>query len=60
VIVGFKTVPDSYQANAKLIKWLGKNQIMLYSINTKYEPQIYHLSEIANIFKLVRIIRDVK
>jgi len=60
VVVSFKSDPDSFNANAKLIKWRKpSNEIMLYSINTKYEPEIYPIKDIYKIYKVVRIIRDV-
>jgi len=60
VVVSFNSDPGSFNANAKLIKWDNKNkEIMLYSINTKYEPEIYPLKEVYKIYKVIRIIRDV-
>ncbi len=60
VVCVFKSV-DTIEANAKLIKRDKKaGSVMLYSINTKYEPEIYDEDEILKIYKVVRIIRDVK
>jgi hypothetical protein len=33
---------------------------MLYSVNTKFDPVIVREKDIYKIFKLVRIIREVK
>jgi transcriptional regulator with XRE-family HTH domain len=60
VVCVFKSV-DTIEANAKLIKRDKKaGSVMLYSINTKYEPEVYDEGEILKIYKVVRIIRDVK
>lgn len=60
VVCVFKSV-DTIEANAKLIKRDKKQgTVMLYSINTKYEPEVYNEDEILKIYKVVRIIRDVK
>jgi len=60
VVVNFKTIPDTYASNAKLIKFLDDDRIMLYSVNTKFPPTVHKKSEIYKIYKVVRIIRDVK
>ncbi len=60
VVVNFKTIPETYSSNAKLIKFLDDDRIMLYSINTKFAPSVHRKSEIFKIYKLVRIIRDVR
>jgi len=59
VVVSFKSEPDTIVANAKLIKFMGKEKIMLYSVNTYFEPEEYSVKEIYKIYKVVRIIRDV-
>jgi phage repressor protein C with HTH and peptisase S24 domain len=60
VVVNFKTIPETYSSNAKLIKFLKDESIMLYSINTKFPPTIHKKSEIYKIYKVVRLIREVK
>lgn len=60
VVVNFKTIPETYSSNAKLIKYLDDDRIMLYSVNTKFPPTVHKKSEIYKIYKVVRIIRDVK
>lgn len=60
VVVSFYSPPDTYEANAKLIKFEKEGMLTLYSVNTAYEPTLHKDSEIQKIFKLVRIIRDVK
>jgi phage repressor protein C with HTH and peptisase S24 domain len=61
VVAGFNSLPDSYEANAKLIIRDKKNKMVtLYSINTKFPPVNYRESDINRIYKLVKIIRDVK
>jgi len=60
VVVSFDSPPDTYEANAKLVKFEKDGIITLYSINTKYAPTIHRENEIKKIFKVVRIIRDVK
>ena len=60
VVCVFKSV-DTIEANAKLIKTNKKEgTVMLYSVNTKHEPQIYAEDQILKIYKVVKIIRDVK
>ncbi|MBX7047240.1 MAG: XRE family transcriptional regulator [Ignavibacteria bacterium] len=60
VVVSFNAEPDTTAANAKLIKWnTEKKEIMLYSINTKYQPEVYALKDVYKIYKVVRIIREV-
>jgi SOS-response transcriptional repressor LexA len=60
VVCVFKSV-DAIEANAKLIKRNKKQgTVMLYSINTKFEPEIYDEDEILKIYKVVRIIREVR
>ncbi len=60
VVVSFYSPPDTYEANAKLIKFERDGIINLYSINTAYPPTLHKDTDIQKIFKLVRIIRDVK
>jgi repressor LexA len=60
VVVSFYSPPDTYEANAKLIKFERDGMVTLYSVNTQYAPTLHKDSEIQKIFKLVRIIRDVK
>lgn len=60
VIVSFKTEPETSDGNAKLIKYLQNDLIMLYSVNTKHEPMIVNRKDIHHIYKLIRIIRDVR
>ncbi len=61
VIAAFKSPPETYEANAKLIYYDNKNNLItLYSINTKFAPTNHKYSEIYKIFKVVRIIREVK
>lgn len=61
VVTVFKSEPDTTNTNAKLIKKDAKNKtIILYSINTRNPPEIYKESEILKIYKVVRIIREVK
>lgn len=60
VIVSFYSPPDTYEANAKLIKFEREGIINLYSINTLYSPTLHKDIDIQKIFKLIRIIRDVK
>ena len=60
VVVNFVSIPDTYSTNAKLFKSLPGNRIMLYSINTKYPPAIYSKDDIYKIYKVVRIIREVR
>lgn len=60
VIVNLKTIPEHYSSNAKLIKFVDDDYVMLYSVNTKYPPMIVKKSDIYRIYKVVRIIREVK
>ena len=61
VIAVFKSTPDTFEANAKLISWDRRNKLItLYSINTKYPPTNHHENEFIKIYKVNRIIRDVK
>jgi hypothetical protein len=61
VIAVFKSMPDTAEANAKLISWDRKNKLItLYSINTKYPPTNHLEDEFVRIYKVNRIIRDVK
>lgn len=60
VVINYKTIPDHYSSNAKLIKYLDDDKIMCYSINTKFAPVIVKKSEIYKIYKVVRIIREVR
>jgi repressor LexA len=60
VVVSFCSPPDTYEANAKLIKFERDGIINLYSINTAYAPTLHKDTDIQKIFKLIRIIRDVK
>lgn len=60
VVVNFKSAPESYMSNAKLIKFLEDDRIMLYSVNTKFPPSIHRKSDIYRIYKVVRIIREVR
>jgi len=61
VVAVFKSMPDTLEANAKLISWDRRNKLItLYSINTKYPPTNHHENEFVKIYKVNRIIRDVK
>jgi len=61
VIAVFKSMPDTFEANAKLISWDRRNKLItLYSINTKYPPTNHSEDEFVKIYKVDRIIRDVK
>lgn len=60
VVTNFRTIPETYSSNAKLIKFLKNDSIMLYSINTKFPPTVHKKSEIYKIYKVIRIIREVK
>lgn len=60
VVVSFKTEPENYEANAKLYYELDDSHIMLYSINTKFPPTVHIKRDIAYIYKVIKIIRDVK
>ncbi len=60
VVVSFYSAPDTYEANAKLIKFEKDGIVTLYSVNTQFPPTIHKDTDIQKIFKLVRIIRDVK
>lgn len=61
VVAVFKSMPDTIEANAKLISWDRKNKLItLYSINTKYPPTNHLEDEFVKIYKVNRIIRDVK
>lgn len=59
VICLYKGIPDSAEANAKLIL-KRKDHVILYSVNTMYPPEEVYEEEIIKIYKLVRIIREVK
>ena len=64
VVVNYKTEPENYTANAKLIKLNNKKNlddgIVLYSVNTKYQPMTYYKTEIFKIYPVVRVIREVR
>jgi repressor LexA len=61
VVAVFKSMPDTFEANAKLIKWDRKNKLItLYSINTKFPPTNHNEDEIVKLYKVNRIIREVK
>ncbi len=61
VVVVFKGTIDNNEVNAKLIR-LDKRRslVTLYSVNTKHPPVTYNEDEILKIYKLIRIIREVK
>lgn len=60
VVVNLKTIPEHYSSNAKLIKFVDDDNVLLYSVNTKYPPMMVRKSDIYRIYKVVRIIREVK
>ena len=61
VVVVFNSGPETIEANAKLIKWDKKRkEIMLYSVNTNFEPETFKESDILKIYKVVEIRRKVK
>jgi len=60
VVVVYQSPPDTYEANAKLIKFEKDGMLTLYSVNTKFPPELYRELDIQKIFKVVRIIREVK
>lgn len=61
VVVVFKGTHDHAEVNAKLLRLDHKRSLItLYSVNTKHHPQVYNEEEILKIYKLIRIIREVK
>lgn len=58
-VVVFKSV-ESVESNAKLIRFIDKDKILLYPLNTKYKIVTYELSEIYKIYPVIHIIREVK
>ncbi len=64
VVVNYKSEPENYTANAKLIKLNNKKNlddgIVLYSVNTKYQPSNHNKTEIFKIYPVMRIIREVR
>lgn len=61
VVTVFKGTVDNNEVNAKLItRDVNKGIVTLYSVNTKYPPLNYSENEILKIYKLIKIIRDVK
>lgn len=60
VVVSIRTEPDNYEANAKQYFELDDSHIILYSINTKFPPTVHKKRDIAHIYKVIKIIRDVK
>lgn len=62
VLASLKTVPDSKEGLIKRIKWLPKNELMLYSDNARnYEPLIAKESDVYEIFAVhTQIIRQIK
>ncbi len=61
MVAVFKSMPDTIEANAKLINWDRRNKLItLYSINTKYPATNHSENEFIKIYKVNRIIRDVK
>lgn len=59
VVCLYKGIPDTTDANAKLIL-KKKDHITLYSINSMFPPEDVFEEDIIKIYKLVRIIREVK
>jgi SOS-response transcriptional repressor LexA len=60
VVVSFKTEPENYEANAKLYYDLNDSTVMLYSMNPKFPPTVHKKRDIAYVYKVIKIIRDVK
>jgi len=61
VVVVFKGTVDNNEVNAKLIRLDKKRSLItLYSVNTKYPPMMFNEDEILKIYKLIKIIREVK
>ena len=58
VVIAFKAPAEMYEANAKLMV-RDKDHLILYSVNTKYEPLRVPKSSVVRVYKLVKIIRDV-
>ena len=58
VVIAFKAPAEMYEANAKLMV-RDKEHLILYSVNTKYEPVRVPLSSVIKVYKLVKLIRDV-
>lgn len=59
VVVSYRDIPESSPANAKLIT-VKKTSCILYSINANYKPIEVAFHDIQKIYKVVRIIRDIK
>lgn len=61
VVVVFKGTIDNNEVNAKLLRIDKRRSLVtLYSVNTKYPPVTYNEEEILKIYKLIKIIREVK
>lgn len=58
VVIAFKAPAEMYEANAKLMV-RDKDHLILYSVNTKFEPIRVPLTSVIRVYKLVKIIRDV-
>jgi transcriptional regulator with XRE-family HTH domain len=62
VIILYKSSPGTAESNAKLFYRDPEDNgaIIIYSINTKYPPKKVYLNDIEKMFKLIKIIREVK
>lgn len=59
VVVAYKSIPDTAEANAKFII-PKKDYCTLYSVNANYEPFDVPYSNIERIYEVVKIERDPK
>ncbi|HMQ98224.1 MAG TPA: S24 family peptidase [Ignavibacteria bacterium] len=61
VLLQWKSGPGTTEASVKLFQRQKTNSenIVVYSVNTKYHPEEVPLSRVHKIYKVVKIIRDV-
>jgi len=61
ILLLYKSGPGTTEASIKLFYRDKKldEQIIIYSVNTKFRPEVVQLDRIQKIYKVVKIIRDV-
>lgn len=60
VVISYKTEPETSDGNIKFLRIIDDGRYLLMSYNIEYKPYFIGKREIENIYKVNKIIRDIK
>lgn len=59
-VISYKTEPESHDSNVKQLRILKDGRLMLVSFNYKFDPIFVNKKDIHCIYRVEKIIRDIK